>query len=100
MAGGRPLEIEQELIEAFRQSGLASVYLVKVLPPALWRAAPPHGRGRHIAAIVAHMQSVRRMIARMGGARPGPPAPHRDTSPPQQKQEALRRAAEGLARAV
>ncbi|PYR01646.1 MAG: hypothetical protein DMF97_07025, partial [Acidobacteria bacterium] len=60
MAKGRPLEVERELLEAFGQSGLATEYLVKVLPTALWRTPPASGRGRSIAAIVAHMQSVRR----------------------------------------
>lgn len=62
MARGRPLDVEQELIEAFRQSGIASEYLVGVLPVAIWRVTPPGGRGRTIAAIIAHMQSVRRTL--------------------------------------
>jgi hypothetical protein len=61
MARGRPLEVEQELLEAFRRSGRVSEYLVRVLPARIWRAAPPAGRGRSIAAIVAHMQSIRRV---------------------------------------
>src|SRR5262245_30433825 len=52
MPRGRPLELEQELIEAFRHSGLVSEYLTSVLPTAIWRATPPGGRGRSIAAIV------------------------------------------------
>ena len=68
MVRGRPLEVEQELLEAFRRSGRVSEYLVRVLPARVWRAAPPAGRGRSIAAIVAHMQGVRRTFARMGGA--------------------------------
>ena len=68
MPKGRPLDVEQELLEAFRQSGRVSEYLVEVLPAALWRTPPPGGRGRSIAAIVAHMQSVRRTFARIGGA--------------------------------
>src|SRR5262245_15498796 len=60
MAKGRSLDVEHELVEAFRQSGLVNEYLVKILPKALWRTSPPGGRGRSIAAIVAHMQSVRR----------------------------------------
>jgi uncharacterized damage-inducible protein DinB len=97
MAKGRPLEVERELLEAFRQSGLANEYLVKVLPLALWRLTPPGGRGRTIAAIVAHMQSVRRMLARMGGARPGPPSLNRDVSTPNQAQRALHQSTEDLA---
>jgi hypothetical protein len=69
MARGRPLEAEQEVVEAFKQSGLVSEYLASILPADVWRATPP-GRGRSIAAIVAHMQSVRRTFARMGGGAP------------------------------
>ena len=89
MARGRPLEVERELLEAFRQNGLVNEYLVGVLPDAIWRAAPPNGRGRSISAIVAHMQSVRRTFARMGGARPGPPSLDRNRVTPAQARRAL-----------
>jgi len=35
MAKGRPLDVEQELVEAFRQSGLVNEYLLNILPTAL-----------------------------------------------------------------
>jgi uncharacterized damage-inducible protein DinB len=98
MAKGRPLEVERELLEAFSQSGLATEYLVKVLPTALWRTPPPSGRGRSMAAIVAHIQSVRRTFARMGGARPGPPSLDRNRSTAVQARRALRQSTEDLAR--
>jgi uncharacterized damage-inducible protein DinB len=98
MAKGRPLEVERELLEAFRQSGLATEYLVTVLPAAVWRTPPSNGRGRSIAAIVAHMQSVRRTFARMGGVRPGPPSLDRSRSTAVQARRALRQSTEDLAR--
>jgi uncharacterized damage-inducible protein DinB len=98
MARGRPLDVEHELLEAFKQNGLVSEYLVSVLPAALWRMPPPNGRGRSLAAIIAHMQSVRRMFARTGGARPGPPALDRNRSTPAQACRAFRRSTEDLAR--
>ena len=98
MARGRPLEVEQELIEAFRRSGLVTEYLVGVLPDAIWHLPPPGGRARTIAAIVAHMQSVRRTFARMGGARPGPPALERRQATPQEACGALRQSTDELAR--
>jgi len=98
MARGQPLDVERELVESFRQCGLVNEYLVGVLPPALWRAAPPTGRGRTIAAIVAHMQSVRRTFARMGGARPGPPPLDRRRSTQAQARRALGQSTEDLAR--
>jgi hypothetical protein len=66
MLAGRPLDVASELLEAFVHSGRVTEYLVSVLPDKIWRADPPSGRGRSIAAIVAHMQSVRRTFARMG----------------------------------
>jgi len=96
MASGRPLEVEQELIEVFKQNGLVNEYLMSVLPAALWHMPPPNGRGRSLAAIVAHMQSVRRMFARMCGARPGPPTLDRNRLTPTQARVALRRSTEEL----
>src|SRR5262249_21671843 len=98
MAKGRPLELQQELVEAFRQSGLVNEYLVNILPTALWRMNPPSGGGRSIAAIAAHMQSVRRMFARMGGVRPGPASLDRKNSTPREAQRALHQSTEDLAR--
>ena len=98
MARGRPLEVERELLEAFRHSGLVNEYLVRVLPLGIWRSAPPGGRGRSIAAIVSHMQGVRRTFARMGGARPGPPSLDRRLVTPPQARRALRQSTDDLAR--
>ena len=90
MAKGRPLDVERELLEEFERNGLINEYLVSVLPDAIWRLPPPGGRGRTIAAIVAHIQSVRRTFARLGGARPGPPSLDRLTVTKAQAQRALR----------
>jgi uncharacterized damage-inducible protein DinB len=96
MPKGRPLDVEQELLEEFERNGLVTEYLVGVLPEALWRLGPPDGRGRTIAAIVAHIQSVRRTFARMGGARPGPPSLDRLTVTKAQAQRALRQSTADL----
>ena len=97
MARGRPLEVEQELLEAFRHSGLVNEYLVTVLPDAIWRLPPPSGRGRSIAAIVAHMQGVRRTFARLGGARPGPASLDRNRVTRAQAARAFRQSTRDLA---
>src|SRR5215467_8155969 len=97
MAKGRTLDVEHELLEVFKQNGLVNEYLINVVPPSLWRMNPPVGRGRSIAAIVAHMQSVRRTFARMGGARPGPSSLDRNGSTPLQAQRALHESTENLA---
>ena len=71
MARGRPLEVEQEFLEAFRLSGLVSEYIVSVLPSDLWRADPPSGRGRSACALVAQRESVRGSFGGVGGAERG-----------------------------
>ena len=95
---GRPLDVERELLEAFRRSGSVNEYLVSVLPVRIWRMAPPAGRGRSIAAIVAHMQGVRRTFARMGGARPGPPSLDRKTVTQAQARRAFQQSTGDLTR--
>ncbi len=50
MPRGRPLEVELELLEAFKRSGAVSVYLVTRLPAAIWQGGTasgprPHDRG-------------------------------------------------------
>ena len=94
MARGRPLELEAELIEAFQRSGRVTEYLVSIVPESLWRLDPPTGRGRSIAAIVAHIQSVRCTFARMGGARPTPL--DRRTVTPARAQKAIRQSTDQL----
>ena len=64
----RLLDAKEELLEEFERALRVSEYLLGVLPSRLWRAQPPDGHGRSIAATVAHMQSVRRTFAKMGGA--------------------------------
>lgn len=98
MAVGRPLDVAQELVEAFERSGQVNVMIVGALPQRLWSAEPPAGRGRTIAAIVAHMQSVRRTFAKMGGADPAPPSIDRLTATPAQARQALRLGNESLTR--
>jgi uncharacterized damage-inducible protein DinB len=97
MPRGRPLDVPAELIDAFVQCGRVTEYLIGVIPAAIWRAAPPGGRGRTIAANVAHIQSVRRTFARMGGAQPSPPSLDRKTCTPAEAQRAIRLSTDALA---
>jgi uncharacterized damage-inducible protein DinB len=92
----KPLDAGRELLDAFDHSARVTEYLVGSLPPGLWQAPPPGGEGRTIAAIVAHMQSVRRMFARVGGAQPGPPLLDRTTSTQTQARRALQQSREAL----
>jgi len=90
MAVRQPLDVNRELLEAFDHSSRVSEYLISVLPKKLWHARKPGEKGRSIAAIVAHMQSVRRMFAKMAGFDPAPAALNAATVTPAQAGRALR----------
>ena len=92
----QPLDPRRELLEAFEYRCRVSEYLVDVLPARLWRPGPPANKGRSIAAIVAHIQSVRRTFAKMGGARPTPAALDRARSTPDDARRGLRQSREAL----
>ena len=49
------------LLEAYATNERINQYLIENLSDAAWRAEPPDGKGRTIAAIVAHMHNVRVM---------------------------------------
>jgi len=49
------------LLNAFDTNDRINRYLIENLPAAAWRAEPPGGKGRTIAAIVAHVHNVRVM---------------------------------------
>jgi uncharacterized damage-inducible protein DinB len=96
MPSAEPLDLARELLEEFGHCCRVSEYLVEVLPSSLWRAEPPGGKGRSIAAMVAHMQSVRRMFAKTGGANPIPPPLDRARSTPHEARRALEESREAL----
>lgn len=98
MPAGRPLDVDAELLESFDLALRASEHLVAVLPPRIWRAQLPGRSGRSIAAIVAHMHSVRRTFAKMGGADPLMESLDRSSSTQAQARRALRQSREALAR--
>jgi uncharacterized damage-inducible protein DinB len=53
--------LPQSLLHAFDTNDRINQYLLENLPAKAWRAEPPEGKGRTIAAIVAHMHNVRVM---------------------------------------
>lgn len=97
MAKRRVLDVSGELLEAFEQCGRVTEYLVSVIPTTLWAAEPPTGRGRSIAAIVAHIHGVRRTFGRMGGAPGVAPAVDRKSLTQADARRALRQTNEALA---
>ncbi|HTT68257.1 MAG TPA: DinB family protein [Gemmatimonadales bacterium] len=56
-----PLDLAAALLTALATSERITQYLLESLPAAAWRAEPPGGDGRTVAAIVAHVHNVRLM---------------------------------------
>ncbi len=56
-----PFSPVQALLTAFETNERINQYLLENLPAEAWRAEPPDGKGRTIAAIVAHIHNVRVM---------------------------------------
>jgi uncharacterized damage-inducible protein DinB len=56
-----PFSLPQSLLNAFDTNDRINHYMLESLPAEAWRAEPPEGKGRTIAAIVAHMHNVRVM---------------------------------------
>jgi len=102
LAKGKTLDVEQELIEVFKQNGLVNEYFVKVLPTTIWRMNPPSSRVRSIAAIVSRHRCAHAKCAphvRRDGWRATRPKPllDRNDSTPQQAQRALHQSTDDLA---
>ncbi len=55
------LDPAASLLSALATSERITQYLLESLPEAVWRAEPPGGEGRTVAAIVAHAHNVRLM---------------------------------------
>lgn len=67
--------LDAALLRAFDTNDRINRYLVEHLDDEAWRAAPPGGKGRTIAAIVAHIHNVRLMWLKAtdpDGERPEP----------------------------
>src|ERR1700685_3417881 len=54
-------QIPGALLNAFDTNNRINQYLIENIAPEAWKAKPPDGKGRTIAAIVAHMHNVRVM---------------------------------------
>jgi hypothetical protein len=52
-------EVTPALLVSFATNERINQFLLNGLDPAVWRAEPPDGKGRTVAAIVAHMHNVR-----------------------------------------
>ncbi len=53
--------LPESLLTAFDTNDRINQYMIENLPAEAWRAEPPEGKGRTVAAIVAHIHNVRVM---------------------------------------
>lgn len=61
-------DVADSLLAAFATNNRINEFLIRALPDEAWRAAPPGGKGRTIAAIAAHIHNVRGMwLKAIGG---------------------------------
>jgi uncharacterized damage-inducible protein DinB len=82
-------KIRAALLNAFNTNNRINQYLIDNLPPAAWKAKPADGKGRTIAAIVAHMHNVRVMWLKAAKAEEIPPQLDRATVTPGQAMRAI-----------
>lgn len=82
-------EIPVALLNAFNTNNRINQYLIDNLAPAAWKAKPAEGKGRTIAAIVAHMHNVRVMWLKATKAEKIPEQLDRTTVTPGQAMRAL-----------
>ena len=77
------------VLSAFDINNRINSYLIENLPDEAWSAKPPEGKGRAIAAIVAHMHNVRVMWLKAAKADTIPEPLDRATVTPEQACQAL-----------
>jgi uncharacterized damage-inducible protein DinB len=82
-------QLPQALLIAFDTNNRINQYMIENLPPAVWKAKPPDGKGRTIAAIVAHMHNVRVMWLKAAKAEEIPEQIDRATVTPSQAVRSL-----------
>jgi len=60
-------DVAAALLAAFATNERINQYLIQNLAEESWRATPPGGKGRTIAAIFAHLHNVRLMWMKSAG---------------------------------
>jgi len=69
-AKGKPFVLIDALLEMYAASNRITRYLIENLPEDAWRAQPPEGKGRTVAAVAAHIHNVRGMWLKAAGGEP------------------------------
>src|SRR5579863_8092214 len=92
-------DLKQALLEAYSVNERLNQYLLENLDDDAWNAEPPGGKGRTIAAMVAHMHNVRHMwLVASAKGKPLPEKLDRATVSRKEAMEALGQSAECCAR--
>ena len=84
------------VVNAFNINDRINRYLIENLPAEAWTAKPPDGKGRTIAAIVAHMHNVRLMWLKAAKTEEVPEQLDKATVTPADAIQALERSAATL----
>jgi len=94
-----PFDLKRSFLESYAVNERINQYLLENLDDAAWNAEPPGGKGRTIAAIVAHMHNVRHMwLVASAKDNPLPGKIDRATVTREQAMEALAQSAAACAR--
>jgi uncharacterized damage-inducible protein DinB len=93
-------EFPVALLNAFNTNNRINQYLIDNLPAAVWRAKPSGGKGRDVAAIVAHMHNVRVMWLKAAKAEKVPDQLNRMTVRPGQALQALEKSRLALSEVI
>lgn len=94
-------QLSTALIKAFDTNNRINQYLIDSVAPAAWKAKPTDGKGRTIAAIVAHMHNVRVMWLKVSAKGTGIPAQlDRATVTPAQAVHALEHSRQALSELI
>lgn len=88
------------LLNAFQINNRINLYLLENLPAEAWTAKPPEGKGRTVAAIVAHMHNVRVMWLKACGAQRVPEQLDRASVSPAQASQAVNESCEALSEII
>lgn len=63
----KPFVLIDALLAMYATNNRITRYLIENLPEEAWRAEPPGGRGRTVAAIASHIHNVRGMWLKAAG---------------------------------
>ena len=90
LAAPAAIDYRQALLETYAVNDRINQILIEHLDPGAWRAKPPLGKGRTIAAIFAHVHNIRRKWLRLSAPHLKLPAPlDRARCTPKQARAAL-----------